>query len=357
MAKTKTKRKSAPKKRGLLGKIVVGTLVTGLIVIYIGYRKLYTPNVHIEKNVRQTYLYIHTGSTFEQVLSSLTDNKYLRNVKSFEWMAVKMNYTNHIKPGKYLIKNGMSNRELIGMLRLGRQVPVEVVLQNVRLKRKLAADLSKQIEPDSLSIWRFLNDDIFLSKFGFNAQNILVMFIPNTYEFYWNTSVEGLFEKLHGEYKKFWNEERITKCESLGITPIEASILASIIEEETAKNDEKPIIAGLYLNRIKKGMFLQADPTVRYALGNFGIKRVWGKYKEIKSPYNTYLNAGLPPGPICIPSIVTIDAVLNRQPNEYLYMCAKEDFSGYHNFARTLEQHNLNAQRYQKALNKAKMFR
>jgi UPF0755 protein len=243
------------------------------------------------------------------------------------------------------------------MLRAGKQVPVEVVLQNVRLKRKLASDLSKQIEPDSLSIWRFLNDDIFLSKFGFNTQNILAMFIPNTYEFYWNTSVEDLFEKMHNEYKKFWNETRINKCESIGITPIEASILASITEEETVKNDEKPIIAGLYLNRIKKGMLLQADPTVRFALGNFGIKRVLDKYKEINSPYNTYKHAGLPPGPICIPSIVTIDAVLNHQQNQYLYMCAKEDFSGYHNFARTLEQHNLNAQRYQKALNKARMFR
>jgi UPF0755 protein len=236
-------------------------------------------------------------------------------------------------------------------------VPVEVVVQNARLKRKLASDISKQLEPDSISIMRFLNDDIFLSKLGFNAQNILVMFIPNTYECYWNISVEDWFEKMNNEYKKFWNESRTKKCESIGISPVEASILASIIEEETVKNDEKPIIAGLYLNRIKKGMLLQADPTVRFALGNFMIKRVLDKYKEINSPYNTYQHAGLPPGPICIPSIVTIDAVLNRQKNEYLYMCAKEDFSGYHNFARTLEQHNLNAQRYQRALNKAKMYR
>jgi UPF0755 protein len=338
-------------------KLLIGTLVIGLIVIYVGYRKLYKPNVHIEKENKQSYLYIHTGSNFEQVVNTLTTFKYLRDVKSFELIAGKMNYTTHIKPGRYLIKNGMSNRELIGMLRSGKQVPVEVVLQNVRLKSRLASDLSKQIEPDSLSIIRFLNDDIFLSKYGFNSQTILAMFIPNTYEFYWNSSVRDVFEKIHNEYERFWNEARMKKCESIGKNPVEVSILASIIEEETAKSDEKPIIAGLYLNRLNKGMLLQADPTVRYALGNFMIKRVLDKYKAIDSPYNTYKYQGLPPGPICIPSIVTIDAVLDHQQNEYLYMCAKEDFSGYHNFARTLEQHNLNAQRYQKALNKARMFR
>ena len=219
MAKSKGKRKSSAKKGvgGLIGKVVVGAMVIGLVVIYIGYRKLYKPNVRIAKESKQTYLYIHTGSTFEQVLGTLTDCKYLCDVKSFEWMAVKMNYSTHIKPGRYLLKNGMSNRELIGMLRSGKQVPVEVVLQNVRLKRRLASDLSKQIEPDSLSIYRFLNDDIFLSKFSFNEQNILAMFIPNTYEFYWNTTIADLFERMDNEYKKFWNETRIKKCENIGI--------------------------------------------------------------------------------------------------------------------------------------------
>ena len=270
-------------------------------------------------------------------------------------MAVKMNYPSHIKPGRYLLKDGMSNRELLGMLRSGKQVPVELILQNGRFKTKLASDLSKQIEPDSLSILRFLNDDIFLSRFGFNSQTILAMFIPNTYEFYWNTSVDEVFDKIHIEYKKFWNESRTKRSNDIGLNPIEVSILASIVEEETVKNDEKPTIAGLYINRINKGMMLQADPTVRFALGNFGIKRVWGKYTSIDSPYNTYRNLGLPPGPICIPSIASIDAVLNYKQSEYIYMCAKEDFSGHHNFARTLEQHNINAQKYQKALNKARV--
>ena len=353
--KSKSRKKNTSPKGMLVGKILVIAIVIGLIIIYIGYRKIYKPNVRVEKQDKQTFLYVHTGSTFEQVLSTLTSSKFLFDVKSFEWMAVKMNYPSHIKPGRYLLKDGMSNRELLGMLRSGKQVPVELILQNGRFKTKLASDLSKQIEPDSLSILRFLNDDIFLSRFGFNSQTILAMFIPNTYEFYWNTSVDEVFDKIHIEYKKFWNESRTKRSNDIGLNPIEVSILASIVEEETVKNDEKPTIAGLYINRINKGMMLQADPTVRFALGNFGIKRVWGKYTSIDSPYNTYRNLGLPPGPICIPSIASIDAVLNYKQSEYIYMCAKEDFSGHHNFARTLEQHNINAQKYQKALNKARV--
>jgi len=357
MAKKKSRQKKTSKKGMLVGKLVIAALVVGLIVIYFGYRKIYKPNVRIELQDKQAYLYVHTGATFEQVLSTLTGYKYLCDVKSFEWMAVKMNYPSHIKPGRYLLKNGMSNRTLLNMLRSGKQVPVEMVLQNARLKRKLASDFARQIEPDSLSILRFLNDDIFLSRFGFNTQTILAMFIPNTYELYWNTSVEDLFERMHNEYKKFWNVTRTKRSDNIGLSPVEVSILASIVEEETIKNDEKPVIAGLYINRIHKGMRMQADPTVRFALGDFSIKRVLDKYKGIDSPYNTYQKAGLPPGPICIPSVASIDAVLNYKQNEYLYMCAREDFSGYHNFARTLDQHNLNAQKYQKALNKARILR
>ncbi len=354
----KTKRGNVVSKKGnLLGKLVIIGVTLALVIIYFGYRKIYKPNVRIEQQDKQTYLYIHTGATFEQVLSTLTNCNYLCDVKSFEWMAVKMNYPSHLKAGRYLLKNGMSNRELITMLRAGLQVPVKVIIPNVRFKRRLAFEVSRQIEADSLVILRLLGDDNFLNQYGFNGKTILAMFIPNTYEFYWNTSPEELFGKMHSEYKKFWNESRQKKSEGIGISQVEVSILASIIEEETHKNDEKPLIAGVYINRLNKDMMLQADPTIRFARGNFGIKRVLDKDKSVDSPYNTYQYAGLPPGPICIPSVASIDAVLNYQKHDYLYMCAKEDFSGYHNFARTLGQHNLNAQRYQRALNKARIVR
>ena len=357
MEKTKTKRKATSKKGKLFGKIVIALLVMAIIAAYFGYKKLYKPNVHVELQDGQSYLYIHTGSSFEQVVSSLTQNKYLCDTKSFEWMAVKMNYPSHIKAGKYLIKNDMTNRELITMLRAGRQIPVKVVLRNVRFKRNLASDVSKQIEADSSAILKLLNNDKFLDKFGFNPHTVPAMFIPNTYELYWNISAQDFIEKMQKEYKLFWNESRIKKCESLNLSRIEVSTLASIIEEESQKNDEKRTIAGVYINRLKRGMMLQADPTVRFACGDFSIKRILNKHLEKDSPYNTYKYVGLPPGPICIPSIASIDAVLNYNKHEFFYFCAKEDFSGYHNFARTLEQHNRNAQKYQKALSRAGIMR
>jgi len=271
-------------------------------------------------------------------------------MKSLEWMAVKMNYPNHIKPGKYLLKNGMSNRELLTMLRAGKQIPVRVIFHNIRFKTELVSDISKQIEADSSKLLHLLNDDIFLSKYGFNSRTAMAMFIPNTYELYWNTQSETFLERMYKEYKHFWNDAKVQKAESIKLTPVEVSTLASIIEEETQKNDEKKTMAGVYINRLRKGMSLQADPTVRFAYGDFTIKRILDKYKSVDSPYNTYKYAGLPPGPICIPSISSLDAVLNYQRSEYLYFCAKEDFSGYHNFARTLVQHNINAAKYQKAL-------
>jgi UPF0755 protein len=357
MVKVNIRRNKTRKKGGWLVKIGVVGVIILLAVGYIGYRKLYKPNVRIEQQEGQKYLYIHTGATFEQVLSMLNQCECLCDMKSFEWMAVKMNYPNHIKPGKYQLKDGMSNRELLNMLRSGKQVPVKVIFHNVRFKYELASDISKQIEADSSTILKLLNNNTFLSKYGFNSKTVMAMFIPNTYELYWNTGPENFMERMYKEYKHFWTESKRQKAKNIGLSPIEVSTLASIIEEETQKNDEKRTIAGVYMNRLKKGMRLQADPTVRFAKGDFSIKRILDKYKEIDSPYNTYLYAGLPPGPICIPSIASLEAVLNYQQHEYLYFCAKEDFSGYHNFARTLEQHNINAAKYQRALSRAGIMR
>jgi len=358
MIKAKNKRSSGSKKGGgKLIKIGIIIILAVLVAGYIGYRKFYKPNVRIEQQDNQKYLFIHTGATFEQVIGMLDQCNCLCDMKSFEWLAVKMNYPNHIKSGKYLLKDGMTNRELLNMLKAGRQVPTRVIFHNIRFKWDLASDVSKQIEADSTSILHLLNDDIFLSKYGLNSKTSIAIFIPNTYELYWNTQPKDFLERMYKEYKRFWNDAKKQKAESIHLSPVEVSTLASIIEEETQKNDEKRTMAGVYMNRLKKGMPLQADPTVRFAYGDFSIKRILDKYKDIDSPYNTYKYAGLPPGPICIPSIASIDAVLNYQRSEYLYFCAKEDFSGYHNFARTLEQHNVNAAKYQRALNKARIMK
>jgi UPF0755 protein len=358
MNKPKGKHSVTSKKKGgwLAKVIVIGFLLAGVIG-YIGYRKFYKPNVHIEQQENQKYLYIHTGATFEQVLSMLDECNCICDIESFEWMALKMNYPGHVRAGKYRLKNGMSNRELLVMLRSGEQEPVKVVFHNIRFKRDLASVISRQIEADSTSILRLLNNDNFLSKYGFSPQNAIAMLIPNTYELYWNTSAEEFLERMYKEYKRFWNEKHIQKAKNIELSPMEIAILASIVEEETQKNDEKRIIAGVYINRLKQNMLLQADPTVKFAYGDFSIKRVLNKYKETDSPYNTYKYLGLPPGPICIPSTSTLEAVLNYQKHEYVYFCAREDFSGYHNFARTIEQHNRNAQKYQKALTRAGIMR
>jgi UPF0755 protein len=349
---TGARRKNSSRK-SIFGKLVIiGVILLGIAAL-IGYKKLFKPNVKVEMEGGKTFLYIRTGSSFEQVLSSLNENQYLCDPKSFEWMALKMNYPNNVKPGKYKISNGMTNRELLNMLRAGRQVPVKVMFHNIRFKKELASSIGKQLEADSTELLKLLNDEIFLAKYNFNKQTIPAMFIPNTYEFYWNTSASEFVSRMNREYLNFWNSKRKRKAENLNLSLKEVSTLASIVEEETDRNSEMPAISGVYLNRLKKGMPLQADPTVKFAYGDFSIKRIYEKHINFDSPYNTYKNTGLPPGPICIPSITSIDAVLNTQKHEYLYFCAKEDFSGYHNFARTLSQHNQNAEKYRKALNRA----
>lgn len=346
-----------PKTKRYISNTLTIIILVGVIIVYIGYHQLFSPNIHTPKPKDINYLYIPSGASFEQVENLLVQSKYLINSKSFHWMAVKMNYPNHVKPGKYMIQDGMTNRELIHMLRAGRQVPVRLVINHIRFKKELAAQVSRQIEADSVSIIHLLTDDVKLSNHGFNIHTIMVSFIPNTYEFYWNTSAEEFLERMIKEYKKFWSDVRIEKSKTAGLSPIEVSVMASIIEEETQKNSDKPIIAGVYINRLNKGMLLQADPTVRYAYGDFSIKRILNKYKEIDSKYNTYKYKGLPPGPICIPSISSLEAVLNYQKSDYLYFCAKNDFSGYHVFERTLEQHNRDAQLYQNVLNRSGILR
>lgn len=247
----------------------------------------------------------------------------------------------------------MTNVELIRLLRSGKQKPVKVTFNSIRLKQDLAVRLAQKLEMNEDTLLSMLNNPTLTQKFGFDTVNIVGMFIPNTYEMYWDIGPETLFKRMHHEYEKFWTDERKAKLDSVGLTRQQVTVLASIVEQETRKADEMPRVAGVYLNRLRKGMILQADPTLKFAARNFAAKRVYNSLKEIDSPYNTYMYAGLPPGPIYLPSTITLDAVLNAEDHSYIYFCARPDFSGYHDFAVNYRDQINNARKYQRALNQA----
>lgn len=349
----------AKDKTGLKVKKIIITLGIVILISLLGvgysfYTKVFFPNITLDKQ-KEKFIYIPTGSTFADVLEILRDENLLDNQASFDWVAEQMKYKNRVKAGRYRIKDNMSNKELVALLRSGEQTPINVVFHNVRTKEQLASLISSQLEADSAAFMGLLGNETFLKKFGFNPATCMAMFIPNTYEFYWNTSSKMFIERMAGEYKKFWNEDRKARAKQLNLTQTQVSALASIVDQETGKSDEKARIAGVYMNRYLKGWKLEADPTLIFAAGDFTIRRVLNIHKEIDSPYNTYLYTGLPPGPICIPSITAIDAVLNYEKHEYMFFCAKDDFSGYHSFAKSYSDHLLNARRFQNELNRRKI--
>lgn len=328
--------------------------IAGGLKGYKMYRKINCSNLKIKKD---TYIYIPTNASYEEVESILLTNDYLLDSTSFDWVADKKNYKNQIKSGRYKLTKGMSNNELINLLRSGKQTPVRLSFEKIRTKNKFVEKIAEQIEVDATELLNLLNDENYLHKFDKNKYTAFCLFIPNTYEFYWNTSATKFMERMAKEQKRFWNEKRLEKAKKINLSTNEVYTLASIVEEETTKNNEKPTIAGVYLNRLKKNMRLQADPTIKFSIGDFFVQRILNKHLEHDSPYNTYKNIGLPPGPICIPSIKSIDAVLNYEVHNYLYFCAKDDFSGYHVFAKTLLQHNQNAKKYRQALNRKRIYR
>lgn len=345
------------KKRYKIIRIVL--IIAGLVGLVTGYIAYTYYNGFFKRNVtnQEEYLYIHTGWTFQDVLNELAEKDILQDQKTFIWAAEQMEYPSRVKAGKYKLEEGMNNRTLINKLGGGLQEPVRIRLENVRLKQDFASLVARQLEPDSLIIVDLLNNEELAQSYGFELENFFTMFIPNTYEFYWNTSAEAFIERMYREHKQFWNPDRLQKAEELGMTPQEVSVLASIVNGEAMHTSEMPTIAGLYINRLKKGMLLQADPTVIFANNDFSIRRVLFSHLRFDSPYNTYLYRGLPPGPITMASISAIDAVLNYQQHNYIFMCAKEDFSGYHNFAVTQAEHNINARRFQQALNERNIKR
>lgn len=316
------------------------------------YHYIFDKNIHTPGSI-----IIPLNATYDQVVDSLKKHNIITNYKAFDWVAKRKKYAESIKSGKYLLDKGLNTNEILNMLKSGNQQPINVTFNNLRFIEELAGAVSKYIEPDSTELIQKFNDPAIQEKFGFNKNTFHCMFIPNTYEFYWTTTSDQFLERMSMEYKRFWNEERTNKAKELGLTPEEVMTVASIVQEESNKASEKPVIAGLYLNRIKRGMLLQADPTVKFALGNFRIKRVLKTHLEFDSPYNTYKYAGLPPGPINFPEIQSIESVLNAAKTQYIYMCAREDFSGYHNFSRTLSGHNENARKYKAALDSREIFK
>lgn len=326
--------------------VSVGILMAATVFGVIVYIKAFTANTKFNEN--EVFVYVPTNSTYEDVKKIVAP--YVDNMDKFNFVAEKRGYNANVNPGKFLLTKGMSSFSIVSSLR--HNVPVKLAFNNQESLSKLVQRLSSQIEPDSLTLTKVFTDSVFMAENGFNKDNILAMFIPNTYEFYWNVSPTKVRDKLAKEYRRFWNEERQAKAKALDLTPVQVSTLAAIVHEETAKADERPRVAGVYLNRLKKDMPLQADPTVIYAIkeksGNFDqvIKRVYFNDLKISSPYNTYIHTGLPPGPIAMPDISAIDAVLNAEKHNYVYFCASVDRFGYHEFAETYEQHQVIAKKY-----------
>jgi len=338
----------------------ISFILSGLAIVTIAFSLLIS-RLFFEKSVypkeNQSVIFIPTGSSYNDVIDTLNSNLLIKNRISFEWLAKKKKYPDLIKPGKYVVNTPLSINELIDMLRAGNQATVRVTFNNIRSMEQLAGKFEKQLELDSIDFMIFFSDISNYSKNGFTKENIISIFIPNTYEFFWNTDAHGIYIRMLTEYNRFWNADRVAKAEQKGLSRNDVSILASIIDDEVTKKEEKPVIAGVYLNRLKRGIPLQACPTIKFAMNDFTITRVLNIYLEIDSPYNTYKHKGLPPGPIGCASIEGIDATLNAENHDYLFFAAKADFSGYHNFSKTLSQHNRYAAEYQRELNRRRIFR
>jgi UPF0755 protein len=317
-------------------------MIYGFILI----SRIFSANTKFDE--KEVYVHVPTGANYTDVKKIL--EPYIKNFDNFEMVASKRSYPENVKSGRFLLKKDMNNIDLVRAMRSN--VPVKLAFNNQERLENFAGRVGSEIEADSLSLMKAIKDPAFLQANGFNEENVFAMFIPNTYEIYWNTSAEKFRDKMIKEYHNFWTDERIKKAKDQGLTPVQVVILASIVHKESVKKDERPRIAGVYLNRLRLAMPLQADPTVIYALklksNDFDqvIKRVFYNDLIMKSPYNTYVNVGLPPGPIAMPDITALEAVLNPEKHDYIYFCASVERFGYHEFASTYEQHTINAKKY-----------
>lgn len=316
-----------------------------------------SPNLQVKDNDKTFALLIPKGATFDSVMDTLKTHKVINDETSFRFLAKLMKYPEHVKEGRYEIEPRMGNREALVKLRNGSQDPMQVTFNNIRMKSDLIQRLGSKFEFGPDAFGKLLNDPATCEKFGFDTTTIVCLFLPNTYEFFWTVKPEAFMERMAKEYKAFWTPERQAKAKALGLTQTQAQVLASIVASETNKRDEQPRVAGVYLNRLKKGIKLEADPTVIFALRDFSIRRLLNKQLTVDSPYNTYRYAGLPPGPINLPAPATIDNVLNAEQHDYLYFVVNAKFNGYHTFSKTLAEHLANARLYQQALTRMKIMK
>lgn len=325
-------------------KIIYGFIITLVAAGSFLAWKVFGPSISVPEG---NYFYIRTGSTYAEVKQALVDKKIVNSEFFFSQVSERLHYPKSVKAGRYEIKKGMSLFNLVRMLRSGQQTPVKLVINKLRLKEDLAAKIAANFECDSISVINFLNNPDSIKQYQLDSNTLLTAIIPNTYNVFWNTPPGRIFRKLFNEQEKFWTEERKKKAALLNMTPVQVYVMASIVEEETNKEEDKGKIASVYINRIETGMRLEADPTLKFALRNFGLTRILNIHKEVVSPYNTYKNFGLPPGPICTPSAKTIDAVLNAPQSNYIFFVARPGYSGYSDFSATYAEHQVYAKAYQ----------
>lgn len=329
-------------------KFVIPAIACLAVILFLCYYFFLTSMLKDDKSY---VVYIDQDDNIDSVYSKLDVVASHHAMSGFKTLVRHSSYGDNIRTGRYEIEKGNSTFTVFRKLKNGLQSSVRLTIPSVRTADKLAGALSKKLMLDSVALYNAITDSAVCAKYGYTPATMLCMFIPNTYEVYWNVPLDKFLDKMDKESKRFWNFERTQKAKAMGFTEEEVITLASIVDEETANDEEKPMVAGMYYNRLKTGMPLQADPTIKFALKDFDIRRIYNNMLSVKSPYNTYKNIGLPPGPIRIPTVAGIDAVLNHVHHDYLYMCAKEDFSGTHNFAKTYEEHLKNAEKYSSALN------
>ncbi|SFF94010.1 endolytic transglycosylase MltG [Prevotella sp. KH2C16] len=342
--------KKNQKKKYLIPATVCLFIIAGLVYYYFFSAISTKPDTQ--------YIYVDADDNIDSVYNHLESVASAHGMRAFRILSRHSQYEDHIRTGRYEVSTSTGAFQLFRHMKNGMQKPVNLTIPSVRTMDKLAAELSKRLMLDSTTLYKAFTDDTLLQRLGYTKETIPALFIPNTYDIYWNISLEKFLERMQNENRKFWDDGRTAKAKQLKLSPVEVITLASIVDEETTNDSEKPKVAGMYYNRLNfrdqeypQGMPLQADPTIKFALGDFELRRIYHNMLTINSPYNTYKNTGLPPGPIRIPTVAGIDAVLNLEHHNYLYMCAKEDFSGTHNFARTYQEHLQNAARYSKALN------
>lgn len=348
---TKLEREAKAKKKAQKkGGMILGFGLVFIFLSFYSYQILFADNILLDKPDKE--LFIHTGSTFSDVVQKLEKDTVIHDRLSFMFLSKLLGYRENVKAGRYVLRRNMNNFQLFRKLRGGHQDPVKFIIVNFRTKEELISRFAKKLEIDSNQLSQDFNNNNFLKKYGVNDTTVMALFLPNSYEIFWNATSSELLDVFEREYKKFWNHERLDRAQAVALLPVEVIIMASIVDQETQKNDEKSKIAGVYMNRLNNGLRLQADPTLIFATKDFKAKRVNEFHRYFQSPYNTYRRKGLPPGPINTPSITSIDAVLNYEKHDFYFFCANPNLSGYHLFSHNFEEHLGVAKNYWKSLDK-----